>query len=217
MSSTPRALFIWGGMEFHEPGQTSERFAGLLKDRGYVVEISHDMSRLDDVDDLMSQDLIVICATMGEISPKQETNLLTAIRAGTGLGGWHGGLGDAFRTSTSFHYAVGGQWVAHPGDITDYTVQVIAKHEITSGVGDFHMRSEQYYLHVDPGVNILATTTFSGEHDPWIDGVIMPVAWTKMYGAGRVFYCSLGHVDADFEVPEASRLIEQGLVWATRT
>lgn len=216
MSSAPSALFLWGGMEFHEPRQTSERFAELLTSRGYVVTITDDMTCLENARDLNAFDLIVIAMTMGEITPQQESNLLTAVRNGAGLAGWHGGMGDAFRTSTAYQYAVGGQWVAHPGDITGYTVNITAEHEITSGIGDFQMHSEQYYMHVDPGVNILATTTFSGAFDAWIDGVTMPVAWTKNFGDGRVFYCSLGHVNTDFDVPEAARLVEQGLIWATR-
>lgn len=108
MTTAPKALVLWGGMEFHEPRQTSERFAALLTQRGYVVDITNDNSRLDDAESLLAQDLIVINMTMGEISDRQEANLLAAVRAGTGLGGWHGGLGDALRTRTSFQYAVGG-------------------------------------------------------------------------------------------------------------
>ncbi|MCO5219741.1 MAG: ThuA domain-containing protein [Thermomicrobiales bacterium] len=160
-------------------------------------------------------DLIVVCMTMAEITDQQERNLLAAVATGTRLGGWHGGLGDAFRTRTDFQYAVGGQWVKHPGDTIDYTVNIIADHEITA-VHDFPVRSEQYYMHIDPGVAVLATTTFSGEHDAWIDGVVMPVAWTKSFGRGRVFYCSIGHNAADFDQPDVARLIDQGLVWATR-
>ena len=209
-----RALFLWGGMDFHEPQQTSERFAGRMQARGYDVHLTNDLAVL--TTDLTAYDLIVLSMTMGGISDAQESNLLAAIRAGTGLGGWHGGLADTFRDRPNYQYAVGGQWVAHPGDITEYAVQVKPGHEITAGVGDFSMRSEQYYLHIDPAVNVLATTTFSGEHDDWIDGVEMPVAWTKQYGAGKVFYCSLGHTNADFELNEAALLVEQGLVWATR-
>ena len=209
-----RALFLWGGMDFHEPRQTSERFAERLRARGYEVELTNDIAVLDS--DLSGFDLIVPCITMGEISDAQETNLLVAIRAGTGLGGWHGGMADTFRDRPNYHYAVGGQWVAHPGNILDYTVQVKTANEITAGISDFSMRSEQYYLHIDPGVEVLATTTFSGDHDGWIDGVEMPVAWTKRYGAGKVYYCSLGHANADFEVNEAALLVEQGLVWAAR-
>jgi type 1 glutamine amidotransferase len=216
MSNGKRALFLWGGMEFHEPHQTSKRFAARLGDRGYNIDITNDMAVLDDAERLQANDLIVVNITMGEMSDAQEANLLATIMAGTGLGGWHGGLADTFRTRTGYQYAVGGQWVAHPGDITDYTVQVVDEHEITAGISEFAMHSEQYYLHVDPAVQVLATTTFDGAHDPWIKGTVMPVAWTKMFGAGKVFYCSLGHVNADFETNEAALLVEQGLVWATR-
>lgn len=209
-----RALFLWGGMDFHEPQQTSERFADRLRTRGYDIEITNDLAILNG--DLTTFDLIVPCMTMGEISDKQEENLLAAIKAGTGLGGWHGGMADTFRDRPNYQYVVGGQWVAHPGNIIDYTVQVQPGHEITAGIGDFTFRSEQYYLHIDPAVHVLASTRFNGEHDSWIDGVEMPVAWTKQYGAGKVYYCSLGHVNADFEVNEATLLVEQGLVWATR-
>lgn len=216
MSTNKRALFLWGGMEFHEPRQTSERFAARLQDRGYEITITSDVTSLDDAAALQTFDLIVISITMAEISDKQEASLLAAIRAGTGLGGWHGGLADTFRTRTAYQYAVGGQWVAHPGDILDYQVELLTGHEITAGISDFAIRSEQYYLHIDPAVEVLATTTFDGEHDPWLKGTVMPVAWTKQFGTGKVFYCSLGHVNADFELEEAALLVEQGLVWATR-
>ncbi len=216
MSTGKRALFLWGGMEFHEPRQTSERFAARLQDRGYDVDITNEIAVLDDATALRAFDLIVISITMGEITDPQEANLLDAVVKGTGLAGWHGGLADTLRTRTNYQYAVGGQWVAHPGNIIDYTVQVTREHEITAGISDFAMHSEQYYLHVDPAVQVLATTTFDGAHDPWIDGVVMPVAWTKMFGHGKVFYCSLGHTNEDFEVREAALLVEQGLVWATR-
>lgn len=214
--TAPSALFLWGGMSFHEPQQTSQRFADLLTARGYAVTITDDATVLDDAETLARHDLIVINMTMGEITDQQEENLLAAVRGGSGLGGWHGGLADAFRGRTSYQYAVGGQWVAHPGDIIEYTVKIGADHQITHGITSFAMHSEQYYLHVDPAVEVLATTTFGGDHDHWIADVVMPVAWTKRYGCGRVFYCALGHVNADFDVPEAARLVEQGLVWATR-
>ncbi len=216
MSHQRTALMLWGGLLFHQPQETSTRFCHRLQSRGYAVTLTDDVSVLDDAVALAGYDLIVLCITMGEISDSQERNLLQAVRAGTGLGGWHGGLADTFRTRADYQYAVGGQWVAHPGNAIDYTVQVRPGHEITAGVQDFAMHSEQYYLHVDPVVNVLATTTFTGDYDAWIDGVIMPVAWTKSYGSGRVFYCSIGHADVDFEEENAALLVEQGLMWATR-
>ena len=77
-------------------------------------------------------------------------------------------------------------------------------------------RSEQYYMHVDPSNEVLATTTFSGEHAPWIAGVVMPVVWKRKHGEGRVFYSSLGHVASEFDVPEMRTIVKRGLLWAAR-
>jgi uncharacterized protein len=217
METSRNALFLWGGAEFHEPWETSERFAKKLMERGYHVDLTNDTAVLDDTEMLARMDLVVVNMTMGEVSDARAANLLAAIHAGTGLGGWHGGLGDALRANTEFQFAVGGQWVAHPGDILDYTVQVSAPDDpIMEGIGEFAVRSEQYYMHVDPAVEVLATTTFTGEHAPWIDGIVMPVAWKKRYGEGRVFYCSLGHDNAVFDIPEVATIIDRGLRWATR-
>ena len=109
---------------------------------------------------------------------------------------------DAFRDSVEYHFMCGGQWVAHPGKIIDYRVDVARPDDpIMQGISSFAYRSEQYYMHVDPANEVLATTTFSGEHAPWIEGVVMPVVWKRKHGKGRVFYCSLGHVTAEFDVP----------------
>jgi type 1 glutamine amidotransferase len=218
MHPEKRALFIWGGWEGHEPEQTTARFAERLRALGYHVDVRDSPDVLEQADQLARYDLIVVCMTMTDISDAQEKGLLQAVRAGTGLGGWHGGLADAFRNRTEYQFMVGGQWVAHPGnDSVSYTVNITALDDpVMEGIDDFRITSEQYYLHVDPGVEVLATTTFTGEHAPWIDGVVMPVVWKKRYGQGKVFYCSLGHQDRDFESPEAATIVERGLVWATR-
>ena len=41
----------------------------------------------------------------------------------------------------------------------------------------------------------------------------MPVTWKKLYGTGRVFYTSLGHVASDFNVPEAREMVQRGMLW----
>lgn len=211
------ALIVWGGWPGHEPKQTAELFAAALKARDYQVDLETELDVFLDADRLASTDLIVPVYTQSTITKEQESGLLAAVKAGTGMGGWHGGMGDAFRQSVEFQFAVGGQWVAHPGNIIDYTVEITAPDDpIVSGLDSFAMRSEQYYLHVDPSNDVLATTTFTGEHASWIDGTVMPVAWRRRYGDGKVFYCSLGHVESDFNVPEAKMIVERGLLWATR-
>lgn len=212
-----KALFIAGGWDGHEPQQVSALFASLLRQEGYDAEISQTLDVLLDAEKLASLDLIVPMWTMGKITGDQLKELQKAVESGVGFGGWHGGMGDSFRDSTDYQFMVGGQWVAHPGGIIDYTVQITDhEHPITTGLRDFAMKSEQYYMHVDPSNKVLATTTFSGQYHPWIDGTVMPVAWTRQYGAAKVFYCSLGHVTADFDVPEAREIVRRGLLWASR-
>jgi type 1 glutamine amidotransferase len=211
------ALLVYGGWEGHTPKASTERFATALGQEGYQVEVSDTLDTFLDVDKLKSLNLIVPVWTMGKISNEQGKGLLEAIKSGVGVGGWHGCMADSFRESTDYQFMVGGQWVAHPGNIIDYEVNITNHdHPITAGLRDFKMKSEQYYMHVDPSNNVLATTTFSGEHAFWIEGVTMPVTWTRMYGKGKVFYCSLGHVVADFDLPEAFEMVKRGLLWASR-
>lgn len=155
---------------------------------------------------------------MGKLSPQQEKVLLNTIKNGCGFTGWHGGTGDSFRENTEYQFMSGGQFVAHPGGIIDFEVRITDHHdEITRGLNNFNMRSEQYYMHVDPNMKVLATTTFSGEHAPWIEGSVMPVVWKKYYGKGRVFHSTLGHVMKDFEVPEALEIQKRGIRWAAQS
>ena len=211
------ALVVWGGWEGHEPRQCVDIFAPYLREQGYEVEIADTLDVYLDERKLRALDLIVQVYTMSTITREQERGLLAAVKGGVGFGGWHGGMADAFRDNPNYQYMVGGQWVAHPGGIIDYTVNIVDHDDpITAGLADFAMHSEQHYMHVDPSNEVLATTTFGGEHDPWIAGCVMPVVWKRRYGEGKVFYCSLGHHASDFDVPEARTIVQRGLLWASR-
>lgn len=212
-----KALFVCGGWPGHEPEKCAAIFAPFLEENGYEAEISTTLDSYLDDEKMRSLDLIVPIWTMGTITEGQEQGLIGAVQSGVGLAGWHGGMADSFRESINYQFMVGGQWVAHPGNIIDYEVNVIDHDDpITAGLRDFEMHSEQYYMHVDPSNEVLATTTFSGEHTPWIEGAVVPVVWKRQWGRGRVFYSSLGHVAKDFEVPEAKTIVERGMLWASR-
>lgn len=213
-----RAFITWGGWNGHEPEQTANICAGFLRDEGYTVQVSDSLDLLADSDFLDQQDLIVPVWTMSTIGHEQERGLLSAVRKGSGCAGWHGGMADSFRNNTEYQFMVGGQFICHPGGIIDYTVNIASDDPIVHGLNDFQMTSEQYFMHVDPSNEVLATTTFSGDHwnVDWVRGVTMPVCWKKRYGSGRVFYSSLGHVAGDFNVPEAKEILRRGCLWATR-
>jgi hypothetical protein len=207
---------VWGGWMGHEPDQCVQIFAPYLESQGYEVIISDTLDAYLDEDLMSSLNLIVPVWTMGTITNDQEKGLLDAVKSGIGIGGWHGGMGDSFRNNVNYQFMVGGQWVAHPGGVIDYEVNITKPDDpIVAGLGDFKMHSEQYYMHTDPANEVLATTTFGGEHAYWIEGTVMPVVWKRMYGKGRVFYTSLGHVASDFDVPEARTIVERGLLWAS--
>lgn len=214
--SGKKVLFVYGGWAGHEPEQCKDLFVPWLKSEGAEVFVYDNLDCYTDEELMGSLDLVVQTWTMGKISKEQAAGLLKAIERGVGLAGWHGGLGDSFRNNTKYQFMVGGQWVAHPGGVIDYDVNIIDKKDgVTKGLKDFHMKSEQYYMHVDPNVKVLVTTQFNGDHSSWIDGAVIPVVWKKYYGEGRVFYNSLGHVAADFDVPEALEIMQRGIRWAS--
>ncbi|MCB9156633.1 MAG: ThuA domain-containing protein [Caldilineaceae bacterium] len=212
-----KALIVWGGWEGHEPKKCSDIFAPLLEAAGFDVELSDTLDSYLNTEKMQQLSLVVPMWTMGTITREQEAGLLNAIKSGVGVAGWHGGMADAFRNNTEYQWMVGGQWVAHPGNIIDYRVN-ITNHEdpITAGLSDFDMHSEQYYMHVDPANEVLATTTFNTDIAPWVNGTVMPVVWKRMWGEGRVFYSSLGHKAVDFDVPEAKEIQRRGMLWASR-
>jgi type 1 glutamine amidotransferase len=214
------ALMVWGGWDGHEPKLCVDLFAPMLENEGFTVEVSDTLDSYLDYDKMQALSLIVPVWTMGTITFEQEKGLLDAVKSGVGIAGWHGGMADSFRNNTEYQFMVGGQWVVHPGGVIDYEVNIVNHDDpITSGMSDFKMKSEQYYMHVDPyGSEVLATTTFSGEHGdvPWIAGCVMPVVWKRIYGKGRVFYSSLGHVRSDFDVPEAREIMRRGMLWAAK-
>lgn len=220
MQNDRTALIVWGGWLGHQPKEVGEILAEDLRTEGFSVEIRDSLSVFAERgENLKKLSLIVPIWTMGEIKDEELNPVLEAVKSGVGIAGCHGGMCDSFRAATEWQFMTGGQWVAHPGNdgvrygvrITDHTSA------ITQGIEDFEVVSEQYYLHVDPANHVLATTRFpiaDGPHT--LNGPVdMPVAWTKMYGAGKVFYCSLGHQANIIDHGPAREMIRRGLVWAS--
>ena len=217
-----KAWIIWGGWDGHEPQLVSNRFARILRDAGFEVEIFDDLSALENREALNEIDLLVPVWTMGSITREQSQAAAEAVgKYGVGIAGCHGGMCDSFRQDVEWQFMTGGQWVSHPGgDGVKYKVNIRrGSSPLTEGINDFEVASEQYYVHIDPAVEVLATTRYpvvnyyhasNGEVD-------VPVAWTKRWGHGRVYYCSLGHHDDVFDVPEAEEMMKRGLLWAAES
>lgn len=214
--SGKKVLIVYGGWPGHKPALFAEIASELLRKEGAEVSLS-DTVEIYANEEVMSQmDLIVQSVTMDKIGKEQIKGLVKAVKGGAGFAGAHGGFCDSFRSNTEYQFMTGAQFVAHPGGQIDYTVNITsAKDAITEGIEDFQTKTEKYYMHVDPNVKVLASTTFTGEHADWIDGAVMPVVWKKYHGDGRIFCIALGHNPEEFHEVAAQKLLMNGLRWAS--
>lgn len=205
-----KALIVYGGWDGHEPKQCAAIFADALKAKGFQVEVSDTLMAMADEAKMMALDLIVPHWTCGELPGEAWGPLAKAVSSGVGLAGCHGGMGDAFRNHTAYQMMVGGQFVDHPLGGIEYRVDIVDHIDpITADLTSFTVKSEQYYMHVDPSNHVLAATTFV------CNGATMPVVWKRAYGKGRVFYSSLGHCAREFtDYPNVLELLVRGCVWA---
>lgn len=209
-----KALIVWGGMALHTPERGAHVVRELLEAEGFLVTVTPDYDALGAAD-VGRNDLIVPVITDGVLAPDKMDNLVAAVRAGTGLAGYHMGLATTFRSSVPFRYMASVYWVQHPGNIIPYRVE-IGDDPLLAGIDSFEHTSEQYYLNYDPAVDVLATTTFSGEFHPWRKNVVMPVVFTTMHDRGRVFYSSLGHTADELADGPVREILRRGLLWAAR-
>ena len=209
-------LVVWGGWEGHKPNLFASHVEKWLISQNANYQINNSLNAYDNLKELIKYDLIIQSVTLGQISENQEANLVKAVRSGVGIAGAHGGLADSFRNNTNYQFMIGGQFVKHPGGKVKFKINMLDD-ELTEGLDDFEIFTEQYYLHYDPNIEIIANTKFNGETFPWIEDVVMPVSWKKTYGKGKVFYISIGHDPDEFMMHEDGwKLLTRGFVWATR-
>lgn len=207
-----KALIVYGGWEGHEPKPVAQIIERELKKRGFTVSMSDTLDAFNKVTELKRYDVIIPHWTCGQISNDQWAALDKAVRSGVGVAGVHGGMGDSMRGCLGFQWMVGGQFVGHP-HVGDYEVYLTeTANPLTAGLPTvFSYNSEQYYMLVDPGVNVLAETAYD------YDGhrIVHPVVWTKTWGKGRVFYSNLGHIAKEFrDHPHVLEMTMRGFLWA---
>lgn len=215
-----RAVVVRGGWEGHSPVEATDRFIPFLQEHGFAVEVHDGPEVYTDAEKLAATDLVLQCYTQGVASDEQVEGLAAAVRAGTGLAGWHGGIVDSFRGSPDYLHLTGGQWAAHPGGFVPYEVEVVparASHPIVAGLNRWALNTEQYWVLTDELNDVLATTTFPVTDDsPWREELTCPAVWTRRWGAGRIFVSTIGHKLEDLDVPDVRQLTERGLLWAAR-
>ena len=145
-------------------------------------------------------------AQLPELATEQEDALFQFVEQGSGLVGIHG---TAWCIGGRAVDLIGGHANWHPPGDT-FTVNVINRdHRITRDIPDFEVEDEIYMSAYDPEIQILATAEWSDKQHP--------LAWTKPYGNGRVFYTALGHGPSTFQNPTMQQLIANAIRWAGQT
>ncbi|BBH69437.1 hypothetical protein ACTI_61220 [Actinoplanes sp. OR16] len=205
-----RALFVRGGWAGHSPYECCGIFEKGSSE--FDVEVSDSLEVYESLPDV---DLIVHCWTHGNLTDAQEEGLVSAVQRGAGFAGWHGGVLAFGYENSRYQYMIGGRFLFHPGGFTPHRIDIAGEHEIVAGIEGYDVCTEQYYCHFDPTNEVHATTTFAGvDEAPETAGVVMPVVWTRTFGAGRVFVNTLGHSPEDLLLPPTRTITERGLRWA---
>jgi uncharacterized protein len=227
------ALIVRGGWDGHMPVETTDFFVPFLEEHGFSVVIEESPDVYADAERMAGVDLIVQVVTMSTIEKEPLAGLIAAVRAGTGMVGWHGGIADSFRNSADYLQLIGGQFAHHaaiapPEQLTgeqsdnyqEYTIELTElgrSHPVTAGVEDFSLTTEQYWVLSDAYNEVLATTTQAKrDYDAWDRPVTFPAVWTRHWGEGRIVVSTAGHRLEIVQDPSVRRIIEQGLLWAAR-
>ncbi len=217
MQRTARAWILTGGWHGHDPDEIATWTAERLMACGIESEVVRDLDRLMDTTALDELALLVPNWTMGTLDPEAERSLVAAVERGLGLVGIHGGMGDAFRNALAYQWLVGGHFVGHPGDMHPHRVVFEPGSALLGDLPPVALVTERYAMLVDPAVQVHAHLTFDAEPYPWLDGVRVPVAWTRRWGAGRVAYLSVGHGADDVRHAPLQQAYERMAAWAART
>ncbi|MFC4137931.1 MULTISPECIES: ThuA domain-containing protein [unclassified Microbacterium] len=229
---TRSALIVRGGWDGHHPVEATDLFLPFLENSGFSVRIEDGPAVYADAETMAGVDLILQCNTMNTIEHAEVMGLRAAIEAGTGMAGWHGGIADSYRNSSDYLQLIGGQFATHPGRRPDerpgderdnylpYTVNITElgrTHEITEGVSDFTLDTEQYWVLHDDLIDVLATTTHPVQpYHPWHRPITSPAVWTRLWGEGRIFVATPGHSLDVLQDDNVRGIIERGLLWASR-
>jgi uncharacterized protein len=159
--------------------------------------------------------------TTGELpmSDLQKQALMDFIRDGGGFLGVHSAT-DTFYRWPEYGRLIGGYFDQHPWH---QEVRIIADRfdPLVSFIGPSLVLFDEIYqirdfaggshvvLQLDPSSVDLGRDNVHRHPYGW------PLAWTRSYGSGRVFYTALGHEAAVWRDARFQKLLRNAMVWAT--
>jgi len=195
-----KKILLLGGGEFHDYKGCCQVIANHLQelsDQYTVKTVIGDLEQLrrPNID---NYDIVVFYWTKDKLTSEQKNGLLEWCAEKGKFVGVHCAA-TAFQESPEYEAMLGGRFKKHP-PYRKYCVFVDQRHPAMQqhfesfqappewcnwGQRECWVQDEQFLIHYDRRVNIAASAAFNGE--------IWPVAWSKPWGNGRVFYLALGH------------------------
>jgi len=162
--------------------------------------------------------------TSGEllVSDAQKAALLGFVRSGGGFVGIHSAAAT-FSFWPDYLDLIGGRFNGHPWhqlvtievtDPDDPLVGVFGRaFEIEDEIyqiGDFDYKGSRVLLRLDSLSVDLSASGVQRRPYGW------PLAWTRMYGDGRVFYSALGHEAGVWRDPRYQQILTNAIRWTAR-
>jgi len=219
----PRVLYLTHSAGFaHSVLPFSEEVLLALgrSDNAFHIDITRDAAIL--TADVLSRYDVVVFFTTGELplNPQQQEDFLAFIRSGGGFVGIHSAT-DTFYDWSAYGELLGGYFDNHPWR-QNVTVKVEnPAHPITKHLSESFRISDEIYQFKNwtrENVNVLLSLDISSVDvdSPQVHRTDndFALAWTKSYGAGRMFYTALGHEEVVWRDDRFQKLVVNGILWA---
>jgi type 1 glutamine amidotransferase len=191
--------------------------AGLAASPGTFSVTAVDDARAVTGDTLANQDVLFFALTTGELpfSGDQKAAILAFVSRGGGFIGVHSAT-DTLYGWPEYGSLVGAYFNEHPWTQRATVVVEDTSHPTTASLGERFSIEEEFYTFRDnprPRVHVLlrldaASVGASGDY---------PLAWTRMYGSGRVYYNALGHFPETWLDRRFQDQIAAAITWAAGT
>ena len=211
MNQKIKVLLLWGGAFYHDQKSHRDLLYKLLGNHFELTVSGYDNVLTEEI--LDSVDVVADYTSWWQPAKDRYTALLAAVMGGTGFACLHPATGT-FMNSQGYHDMVGASFVYHDAS-KSFRVNVeekkhfatgealIKSSPITEGIKDFDVQDELFV--VDGDVTQWRVHARAEGH---------PVVWTKRYGSGRVFNCTLGHDERALSNDAVQTLYVRGIQWA---
>lgn len=206
-----KKILLYQGGRYSSKDVSFKHFKNILTD--YIIDTFEDV-QIFNSDKFFEYIAAIFYSQGGELTNKQEMNILEFIKAGRGFIGLHG-ASASFKSHSKYFEMLGGRFIEHKRVKSFKVINIEKQHPITRGLEDFTVRDEPYRheFSMSKDIRILAIGDYQDVDNPNLE----PIMWTKSYGEGRVFYCSLGHRTNSLKSPIFQKIIQRAVKWVIKS